>query len=74
MFTSNCGFFHCGQASRQAYQTGPQKATICSVTQQQKSQNRGKATILPQSKWTCEQTKCDWKPQTTMEVTNLLLS
>jgi len=21
MFTSNCGFFHCGQASRQAYST-----------------------------------------------------
>jgi len=23
MLTSNCGFFHCGQASRQAYSTGP---------------------------------------------------
>jgi len=51
-----------------------QKATICNVTQQEKSQNHGKATILPQWKWTCEQTYCDWKPQTTMEVTNLLLS
>jgi len=43
MFTSNCG-----QASRQAYSTGPQKVTICSITQQEKKQNRGKATILPQ--------------------------
>jgi len=52
-------FFHCGQASRQAFSTGPQKATICSVTPKEKIQHRGKATILPQSKWTCEQTKYD---------------
>ena len=31
MFTSNCGFFRCGQASRQTYSTGLQKATICSI-------------------------------------------
>ena len=48
MFTSNYGFVHCGQASRQAYSTGPQKATIYSVTQQEKSQNQGNATILLQ--------------------------
>jgi len=45
MFTSNCGFFYCGPAGSQAYSTGPQKATICSVTQQEKIQNRGKATM-----------------------------
>jgi len=46
MFTSNCG-----QAKRQAYSTRPQRATICSVTQQEKSQNCEKATIFPQWKW-----------------------
>jgi len=64
MFSSNCDFFHCGQASRQTYSTEQQKATICSVTHQEKSRNCGKATILPQWKWACEQTMCDWKLQT----------
>jgi len=32
--------------SRQAYSAGLQKATICNVAQQEKSQNRGKATIF----------------------------
>jgi len=37
MFTSNCGFFHCGQASRQAYSTGPQKTQSAALLSKKKA-------------------------------------
>ena len=74
MFTSNCGFFHCCQASRQAYSTGPQKATICSVTQQEKGQIMEMPQFCHNESGHVNRLSVTLKPQTTMEVTNVLLS
>jgi len=74
MFTSNCGFFHCGQASRQAYSTGPQKTQSAALLSKKKAKIMEKPQFSHSEIGHVNKLSLTEKPQTTMEVTNFLLS